>query len=396
MDFDNIVESGHQAVQFLPQPSSDLEQDIDWLELPDHGDYIRFSAVSHVWHSVAIQNRHLTLARKPPLLMLATELNNDDQTHSFYSLTENKVVDFCLQVPHNLYMRGSSHGWLAMVSNNWEITLYNPFLSVNNKIQLPPATAFEPRIDNDGDSVTVIDFDDYMKFVSKVVLSDNPASNPNYVVMAIYGDYCLLAFYKPGDKAWTSIDSKLIFIEDVIYYDDQFYFVDHKGNVFSCDLNQPQPRVSTVSPVLQGADKRYLVESCGELWQVSRYTIFPDENDINWESDNPMDYRNAKFDVFKLDRVAVEWIKMDNLQGCVFFLGDNSSYSVWGSDCPECKPNSIYYTDDYYEGYHLELKNGLGPHDMGVFNLQEGTHEPHYPTNSKMLIPAPIWIERTL
>ncbi|PIA56427.1 hypothetical protein AQUCO_00700627v1 [Aquilegia coerulea] len=329
------------------------QEEVDWLEIPDHilslvtiklnyiKDYIRFGAVCQSWHSVYVENRyHHHFFHKPPLLMLATELNHDNQTRSFYSLAEKRVIEFRVPVPHDRLCRGSTYGWLVMVSKDWDITLLNPFSSLNNVIQLPSATTFQRH--HNGNSASQNTKRGYLGFVVKVILSANPTSNPDYVVMAIYSDFLRLAFFKPGDNVWTSIDPEY---------------------------------------------------AAGELLQVCRDTNHSSDDDPDWDDDVPQEYYNAGFDVFKLDRVAVKWIKMDTLHGHVLFLGDNSSYSLSALDFKECKPNSIYFTDDYYEGYFAKEKIGQGPHDIGVFDLEHGTHEPHYPTNSKNIIPAPIWIE---
>ncbi|PIA56413.1 hypothetical protein AQUCO_00700618v1 [Aquilegia coerulea] len=381
---------------------------VDWLQLPDHilsaiaiklnhiKDFIRFGAVCQSWRSVYTDNR-LHLSHKPSLLMLPTQLNNnyENQTRSFYSLAEARVLDFQVALPHDRICVGSNHGWLVTLSKDWEMNLLNPFLSVNNQIQLPLATTFDDTLDA-GSAASLPDF---FRSVVKVVLSSNPASNPNYVAMAIFSDLSRLAFFKPGDKAYTSLDRKYDIVEDVIYYQEQFYFVNFYGKVYSCDLNHPQPMISEVAPPIHSkAIRRYIVELAGELLQVCRITNYEGGDDPFDYYTKPRDkwfYFNAGFDVFKLDVVAHRWIKMDNLNGGVLFLGDNSSYSLLASDFTECKPDSIYFTDDYYEGYLGKEKIGIGPHDMGVFNLKDQTLEPHYPTKSKMIIPAPIWIEPT-
>ncbi|PIA56407.1 hypothetical protein AQUCO_00700614v1 [Aquilegia coerulea] len=205
----------------------------------------------------------------------------------------------------------------------------------------------------------------------------------------ISGGFRRLAYFKTGDNAWT-IFAGVHHIIDVICYGDQFYFVNLEGVVFSYDLNHPDPKVVEVAqcPESPWAMRRYLVESSGELLQVCRFTRFDvvDDNIIK-------DFVNNGFDVFKLDLVAFKWIKMNTLHGRVLFLGRNSSYSLLASDFPGCKPNSVYFTDDYYERFVEDY--GLGPRDMGVFNLEDGSHEPHYRTGSKK-IPAHIWIEPIL
>ncbi|PIA65127.1 hypothetical protein AQUCO_00100553v1 [Aquilegia coerulea] len=364
---------------------------VDWLELPDHilcliadkllhtKDFILFGAVCRSWRSIYSENKH-TRSHQLPFLMLSSEDNTDNQTRSFYSLTEKRYLNYQVPVPHNKFCRGYSHGWFVTVCENHQVSLLNPFSSVSNEIHLPPLTAFEYD-KKSGTPLTPY-------YISKAVLSANPGSSLDYVVMATYGGFDRLAFFKPGDKAWTSFDSKYRFFLDVIYYRDQFYVVNCDGEVFACDLNLTRPKLSRVAPCLvTGAIKNYLVESSGDLLQVLRDTNFENEGH---------NYFNGGFEVFKLDLVKNKWNHINSLDGRVLFLGENSSFSLAASDFPGCKPNAIYFTDDYFEGYADNEEFGIGPHDMGIFNLENQSHEPHYPTKSNMIIPAPIWVEPML
>ncbi|PIA56520.1 hypothetical protein AQUCO_00700695v1 [Aquilegia coerulea] len=412
---------GHQPHHILSQttdnsilPISALDhhkkdRQIDWSELPDHiiylfatklfhiKDYINFGGVCHSWHSVYVENRH-SLPRQPPLLLLATELNNDDdQTRSFYSITEKRVLNFRVPLPHNRHCPGSSHGWLVTVGDDWEIALLNPFSPVNNKIHLPSATTFEHDQIHHPYSGTAVQFGNFLGYVAKVVLSANPTSSPNYVAMAIYSDFRRLAFCRPGDKVWTSLHWEITLAMDIIFYQDKFYFVTQLGEAFSCDLNHTHPKVSKIAPLHElSAHRTYLVESAGELLQVCRFTEMKFEDIENVDGRRCSDYFNEGFEVYKLDLVEHKWIKKNNLNGRVLFLGNNYSYSLSASEFTEYKPNSIYFTDDHYETYFEKEQIGLGPHDMGIFNLEDCTYEPHYPTKSRMIVPAPIWIEPML
>ncbi|PIA55487.1 hypothetical protein AQUCO_00700051v1, partial [Aquilegia coerulea] len=344
--------------------------EINWLDLPDHilsliadllnreKDLIHFGAVCHPWQSVCIDTLTRRRSHRLPLLMFATEYYQDDQTRSFYNLTDSTVYDAQVQVPHNMHCPGSSHGWLFTVCPK---TFKVPFLSSNNEITLPPLTAFQHGFV--GDNI-LENF--YVGFLEKAVLSSNPASDPNYVIMAINNGSYKLAFYKPGDNVWTSLDSRFVRIVDIIYYRDRFYVINREGQVFSFDFNHEEaPKVSTIAlhpPEGVRADQRYLVESSGYLLQ--------------------------------LDPIEQKWVELDNLGGRILFLGHNTSLSVSASDFPECKPNSIYFTDDYYDGYYEE--SGFGGHDMGVYDLKNRTIEWHYPTEAKWIYPPPVWIERPL
>ncbi|KAL5705087.1 hypothetical protein ACHQM5_023432 [Ranunculus cassubicifolius] len=109
-------------------------------------------------------------------------------------------------------------------------------------------------------------------------------------------------------------------------------------------------------------------------------------------------YFNVGFDVFKLDRIGNNWNKVATLNGHALFLGLSTSLSVLASDFPGCKPHSIYYTDDYTEAWNWKATECAEHllHDIGMFNIEDGTTEQHYPTESKKRSHDPIWIEPTL
>ncbi|PIA49843.1 hypothetical protein AQUCO_01300529v1, partial [Aquilegia coerulea] len=355
--------------------------------LIDINDYIRFGAVCRwPWRCVYTENlsqRQCRTRHQLPLLMIPSEpCNFKNQTRSLYSLSEKRVLsNFHVKVPHNSFCRGSCQGWLVTLDEKLsDVRLLNPFLSQHNEIELPTLTTFphqELEIYNDN-------------FLKKAVLSANPTIDPNYVVMAIYGPHARLAFCKPGDKMWTPLlHCSYSSIEDVIYFKDQFYAVGFYGIIYSCDVTQPQPKVVTIAaaPTYQVFGvRKYLVDSFGDLLQISRRIIYPD--------DEP--YYTSGFEVFRLEQSTVKWSKIKDIGDSAIFLGDNHSLSLASQDFPVCKPNCIYFTDNYYEGYY---GGPDGPHDMGVFNIENGSIEPHYPLKTKTVYPdypPPIWIEPTL
>lgn len=54
--------------------------------------------------------------------------------------------------------------------------------------------------------------------------------------------------------------------------------------------------------------------------------------------------------------------------------------------------NCIYYTDDYDDGI-FGVAESKGGFDMGVFSLDDGSIQPHYPGVSKSKFSLPIWID---
>ncbi|PIA28202.1 hypothetical protein AQUCO_07200088v1 [Aquilegia coerulea] len=363
---------------------------LNWLDLPDHiqafiseklvhiKDYIRFGAVCHSWHSIYTQNPHRHLMhRQLPVLMLSSDYGKT----KIYDLSSERVHKIPVRVrEYYEYSRCSTEGWLVSKPVIWNpsLHLFNPFLSVANKIELPWLLS---------------NF-----YFDKVVLSANPASNPHFVVMAfslssVCSDNRKMAVYKPGYEAWKFLDCKCNKIQDVIYYRHQFYVLDCDGAVWACNATCPHLilwNVVQVPPLeLKCVGRRmYLVESSGVLLQVTR--IWKQRNGYNL---HPHLTVTAEFKVFKLEQVALNWVEMTTLGGQTLFLGDNTSMSILASDFPGCKPNCIYFTD---EGFG-DTVGEFGYIDMGVYNVENGSTEPHYPQNYKTVRnPAPFWIEPTL
>ncbi|PIA43349.1 hypothetical protein AQUCO_01900018v1 [Aquilegia coerulea] len=367
----------------MENTSSNIRE-VDWLDLPLNlvsvisekllihiQDYIRFGAVCRPWRFVYIENHHRCCLRPPrrlPMLMIGSV---DPQTHSFYDIIDKKVYNSSLVTfSKNKGCCSSSEGWLIKEDEKSIVHLINPFLSVNNNIELPVL----PYLEYEG-----VNLDG---FLIKAVLSANPLLSPNFIVMAIYGELRALAFYKSGDSAWTSLGSEYTDIEDVIYCRDRFYAVDFDGILWACNVNTPHNIMSKIAPQFGRCNHKirthYIVESLEDLLQVIKvgyrgeYGVCP----------------TIGFIVFKLDLVELKWFEVMNLSGQTLFLGENTSLSLLASDYPQCRPNSIYYTD-------VNFVPSKRVHDVGVFNFENGTIELYHELKGRIFSP-PIWIEPTL
>ncbi|PIA25377.1 hypothetical protein AQUCO_11800041v1 [Aquilegia coerulea] len=269
---------------------------------------------------------------------------------------------FDLQL-HDKKLCGFSEGWL--VYEDSEIHLFNPFLSVNNKIDLPRIEPVEKYIDGS---------------IYKVVLSANPAVDSNLVVIAIYGRYDgFLTFYKPGNKAWTMLDCKDM--DSVVYYKDQFYTMDVLGRTWACNVSSPHSGISLIIPENDHGEDvtmRHIVESAGELLQVKQILVLKNRT-----------FCNFRFEVYKLDQTALKWIEIKSLSGRVLLFNYNFCMSLLASDIPGCKPDCIYYAFDLFI-------MGRNDGDLAVYNMEDGSTERHHLTDSKIFFSsAPIWIKPT-
>ncbi|PIA50502.1 hypothetical protein AQUCO_01300913v1 [Aquilegia coerulea] len=389
-----------------------IAEEVNWLDLPFHlmslillklvyiKDYIHFGAVCQSWYSIYKQNLDdyiLHLPRQLPILLVTTEPLPEFheyhhwQTHNFFDLSENRVCEFPLPVPHYTYYYSfySSQGWL-IYDDCSEVSLFNPFLSDDNVITLP-------ALEDESDLDEIVG-------MKKAVLSASPALNPNnYILMAACSRRWVAAFYKPGNRGWTPLLNRQgvsVDLEDVIYDGKQyFYAMDREGSIWACDLSSSCPNVSKVASCIYNNvvddclgefefGMKYLVESSGELLVILR----------NGNRDDPACY-TLNFKVFKLDQNTMKWNETKSLCGRSLFVGSNTSMSVLASDFPICKPNCIYFTDRGFERmeFYSEFYSEEAPHDMGVYNLEDGTIEPYYPMESiKYKHTTPMWVEPTL
>ena len=93
----------------------------------------------------------------------------------------------------------------------------------------------------------------------------------------------------------------------------------------------------------------------------------------------------------RMERIF-EWLEVKTLDGKALFLGDNASISLTASDFPECEPNCIYFTDE-----SLNYVRRGGPHDTGVFNLEDGnTEQLIYPRPNTLVWVPHVWVEPSL
>ncbi|KAF3614518.1 putative plant intracellular Ras-group-related LRR protein 7-like [Capsicum annuum] len=121
-------------------------------------------------------------------------------------------------------------------------------------------------------------------------------------------------------------------------------------------------------------------------------TLRPDERELL--GDGEFTYGTTDFRVFQVDLAAGKVTETNELRDMAFFLGANASLSVQASQFPGIKPNHIYFTDDCFESYTCyEEGGGL---DMGVFNVADGSIQPHYDGVSLSWFCPPIWVTPTL
>ncbi|XP_052520145.1 uncharacterized protein LOC128071305 [Budorcas taxicolor] len=191
-----------------------------------------------------------------------------------------------------------------------------------------------------------------LHFVEKVVLSADPSSTSDFIVIVIWGRRNRLGLCKPGDTSWTAMDEWLDPFFDIVYCNNKLYALDWDSRVVTCDVDgQKFHQVFALPPQL--IPKKYLVE----FWE--KFLIVYRHIDIQEDF-----YKTEGFTVFEVNIEDGTSVEVKDLGNKALFLGYNSSFSIECSDFNNCKPNCIYFTDDSMDIY-LSFEEGGGK-DMGI------------------------------
>ncbi|KAM5566276.1 F-box protein [Rosa sericea] len=375
--------------------------DPDWEHLPRHlldsvigrlvkpSDFLLFSIVCKSWYSVAKDNKSKLAKMTTPMLLIST---NKRRTWNLYNIVENRVVDMQFSVPNKRYC-GSSKGWLIAVEKNYAVTLVNPFFRLkgrrkkeNSIIRLPPMPAPLERDMWKEWSRTC----EYYAFRS--TLSADPILNAeDCVLVIIYGEYSQMAFIRPRrDKTWTFIDKKWTIIQEVLYFGDRFYALDHWSNLLSFEVsaesNSNVRKLVHYSSKSQPCMKYLVVLNDKELLMVIRYYDYGAELRVT-----------VGFKIFEFNFHKCDWSERDTLGNVALFLGDNSSVSTPVSNFPECQSNCIYFIHDMdRDGYYYPVPSHS---DFGVYDVKTKKILPPFSMHATTLVKdtkwPPIWVVPT-
>ena len=120
---------------------------------------------------------------------------------------------------------------------------------------------------------------------------------------------------------------------------------------------------------------------------------------VHRKLDKNEDYRLKLTGVFKVYKLllheqsgkVMERVELESLGDDTLFVGDNNSMAVSAANLPGCQPNSIYFTHDYIDW--IRFNKSYRPHDVGVFNVKDGTFGQHYVLNAlDKKMPPVLWI----
>ncbi|XP_021279699.1 uncharacterized protein LOC110413256 [Herrania umbratica] len=291
-------------------------------------DGIRMGTVCRSWQA-SLKDKEIIF---PICLMLAQKEDNDK--HCFYKISAEIFIELELPEIRGRKCWGSPFGWLITCGLDLEIQLFNPLSRAN--LALPPLNTFTHQ--EHWQNRTSEDLRNY--FIKKLVVSSNPAS-PDCIVFAIYSEFNLLAFAKPGhNKAWTPINAAPTLIEatrrirfdDVICFNGSFFAARDNGQLFLCqDLDASHPKAvefASAPPTFSLFYTKYLVDMGGNLCMLSRsvyqYGFTSDDEEgftsdseeeieIYTSDDDEEDFFTREFDIFKLNMETRNWERILSL-----------------------------------------------------------------------------------
>ncbi|KAL1811097.1 hypothetical protein DCAR_0623214 [Daucus carota subsp. sativus] len=362
-------------------------------------DLLRFRSVCTCWRSSLHPHRSSSPSRFPILP------NNgiSDTTWGFYLF---KRSIFFFQLPPPLFNSQSNPSWVVKIDqeNPQKCHLFNP-LSRDEYKPLPPN--FPKLVDFMGLRVSelgmeyTLQYINYRPFATSIGDAGNLYSEKvafcdvggggGYVILTIHVSG-RLALLKSGDVKWTVIDDMPAPYDDVVFYKGSFYAVDSTGRTVMVDVGSSPVSVRFVADSVFGGDTKMLVDGCGELFMVDKFLSVGPEDDEGFDGDEEFDYmseRTVRFEVFKLDKSGEKWIKVENLEDRIIFLGDNCAFSALASNFVGCKGNCILFTNS------SKVEDGvLKSRGISVFDLESGSIGPlaDYPGLSELFWPPPAWI----
>ncbi|GLT42091.1 hypothetical protein SLA2020_161110 [Shorea laevis] len=365
----------------LVLPSHVLESIFQRLPLQD---LVRIKAVSSTWKSFAeaVLLSKSCLQRVPWLMFpppKEAEFDDDDEEEDEEECyvnapscclmnVEENIVYYLKKTTSDLFFKfkciGSSHGWLIFFDD----TTKSPFLLnplTEHRIQLP---LLEPHLKSVLKERSIL-------IPVKAILTAEP--DGEYGIVVICDSRVGLGFYKNGDSSWTIIEGSSKNYDDIICCKNQLYAIRYSlnGVVETWDLQGCRPKkkftIAANYPDIyedEAGDctlSSYLVESRGEILLVVR--VIEEEEFLF----NPA-HRTKLFHAYKLDIKREKWVELKSLGDRSLFLGINHSASISTKDLQTCKPNSIYFTDDFW----FQILHSPCGHDMGIYCLEDGCFLP--------------------
>ncbi|KAL5790753.1 hypothetical protein ACOSQ2_005641 [Xanthoceras sorbifolium] len=290
------------------------EFDVDLLveiarRIKTYEDFIKFSMVCSPWKSAALR---VTCFDFPWLILPPNQCSYF--VDFFIASKDTTCTRKLSQVVGKKYY--SSKGWLMTISQHLSMHLLHPFSL--RRIDLPHLKTFK-----DWEKTS---FSIGQSFVN---------------IRSCKG---MLAYYRRGDKVWTTIDTYYGRYFDITHYKGLFYALDCCGRIMVSHQVAQVPLKRLRGGFLEYG---YVVESRGKLLVISQ------------EGTNLSNYESSRFQVFEVD------------------LGTMTLYEI---------KHLVY-------GCLLDHARSAGK-NMGIYNLQDESDRPFFNGNSVSRINPPMWVEK--
>lgn len=308
----------------------------------------------------------------------------DTDLRKFYDLSTNEVFQVPLPEARGRKILGSAHGWLITVDEDGQFNVLNPLNRM--QIALPPQSSFQ-SVKERPPKLTPQEVRDM--FPLRATLAPDPASG-DFIAMVVHlgFDTTCLSFCRSSDNGWTRFET--LGVDAVLdFADGHFYSTNMGGEIFHNEISTT-PKMELIAGLhpYDITGSYYVVECDGEILVVSRFRWVGGPTREPWDGTNH--YTNT-FKVYKLNLKDKLLTEIYNIGDNALFVGFNSTLCLPATtDIKAYKKNCIYFTDDYHDGIFGDIED-IGGLDMGVFNLDDGTIEPHYPGVSKSNFSLPIW-----
>lgn len=390
----------------------------DWTKLPEDllnfiakhlessFDVNRFRAVCSTWRSsVGPPKRH----RLPPRFPVFPHDSSLKISSGFY-LSKRRI--FLLKSGSNL--ESGRPGWLIKTEEDSNVSNKIQLLNPLGRSRVDSISVGFPKVLNLFDfrflelgQEYVLHYINYPENSSvnnlgnlhteKVVLFCKDELN-DFMLLTIHVSG-KLAIFQSVPKIWTVIQDMPSPYDDVIFYKGNFYAVDNTGRIVlvAMDLS-----ISLIAEPVFGGDKKFLVESMGELLLVDMYLSIEDDSSMVFVDGDfehlsiCMSERTVRFKVFKLDEATNKWVRVKNLGDQVLFLGDDCTFSASAKDLCLNRGNCIFFADNFF--YLSGEDNGAeGKFGLGVFDLENRSIGPveKFPQCLDLFWPPPRWISST-
>jgi len=347
------------------ESTSAMDEKVDWSQLPkelwtkigkyldNHIDALRFRSVCQSFRSSIPPS----LPNSPSFPLQIPHPGINISTNNY--LNQSTIYLIQPTDASSNSSSSSSKGWLIKVeeSKNQPLSLLSPItdrklsypLSSNNT-SLMIWNMLDYRVIELCKSYKIEKITGFSSPVKKIVFYPNsPWSSVEDCVSCCIFQEDIVGFIKHGDEKWKLVDENNFCYDDIIVFKGQFYVTDKWGTISWIDISSS--KLIQFSPPLCGfGNKKHLVESCGNLYVVDRYSYYEGENvRRNYVGRrHQAQYEVVEcFKVYKLDEEWGKWVDVKNLKDRAFILSPGCNFSISAKELIGYQGNCIYFKDSF-------------------------------------------------